>query len=290
MRNEALRWIQLSNPDSPDFATRLLALLASLQPKFVAARLRTNSIVSGGSGTWFMTQWNFGPGDSGLQTSVLTDQIQYSCLADLTDPCKNVKAVWDNFPADPYPPPLPESYPFDYSQNFPGILSPSQSNPVGAAGAGTLSIPNGLAHPTTAARDVLAMQQCFFCHGGETSAVFTHLLNHDGSLAQDTSCFIAGKNGVARPTFKQLLQLDSSATCPVTVQFMAPRGIGCKSDAVTPSCSAGLLTETRNFQELARRAMHMSMLLLENHGRFPLRVFQRFQTKSLANYGAQMVH
>ena len=294
---EAQQWAQLSNASAtPNFAAGLLSLLKTLQPKIVSARIRTNSIVSAGTANWFMTQWNFGPNESGLQPGSLTDQIVYRpCLISPTagtpaDPCANLSAVWNHFPPDPIKPPLPDAYPFNYSQAYPKILSGAGYNPVGAAGSATLSIPNGLAHPTTAARDVLAMQQCFFCHGGETQTVFTHVLGHDGTLAHDVSCFLGGKNGVAKPTFAQLNDGDTSTTCAVSIQFMAPSGISCASDTVSPACAAGLLTETRNFQEIARRTSHLATLLLQNGNRLSADQFASFQAKSLANSGAHMAH
>lgn len=187
--------------------------------------------------------------------------------------------MWNGFP-DPPPELPPDSYPVDYSNLYSDLLT------SGAPYVGqhpdppflSLSIPSGLAHPSRAARDVLAMQQCIFCHRAETNNDFTHVKNHDGTAIQDLSCFLTGASGIVRPTFKQLA--DSSATCPAQVQFSV-----CVS---ATSCAP--VKETRQFHELARRASYLATLLLTNDGRVPDGQFRSFQNLLLKNYGTRMVH
>ena len=141
---------------------------------------------------------------------------------------------------------------------------------------------------------MIAMQQCMFCHGAETGNNFVHVISRSGSSTRSgLSCFLAGPGGNHfRHPFRQLQGEDRSAMCAVRVEFPAAGEVDYGDLEVRPCGSERC--ESRYFNELARRGVHMAGLLLRQDedrvAMLPPQQFRIFRNLLVGSYATRMTH
>ena len=247
---------------------------------------------------WTLTQWNFGPKMDPAKPAQLTDEVLKPCQ-DLTDKhCAKwaeYTKFWESFPTNAQP--LPEVWPIRDA----GLLSSTVSYPADKSHSprSSLSIPGGLKNLTNGigyARDVIALQQCSFCHGAETNTDFVHVAARQSeSTRSGLSCFLAGKGGEnPKLTYRQFREHDASVYCEAKIKFIAPPTADFHGLDVKP-CKPGSneRCETRLFHELARRTSHLAAALLPEPApvsESELEKFRVFRRDLIVSYATRLTH
>ena len=114
--------------------------------------------------------------------------------------------------------------------------------------------PLGVCDANPTIRNILALQQCSYCHTSETNTDFTHVGNRLTTQTKSPlSKFLTG--GSAQPALEQLFFGDTGLF-PVQVKYQT------YTAATGGSCTAPTTrTVQRNFNDLARRALFLSAVL-----------------------------
>jgi hypothetical protein len=135
------------------------------------------------------------------------------------------------------------------------LEKPSLGYGILRQGMGT---PPGVCNASEAVRNVLALQQCSWCHTTETKTQFAHLPNR---LPQDSSVpsgFLVGKGNNLHPSLTDLYYGHENVVWPVTIPYTTYGG--------PPSCqtqAANLANAVRKFHDVARRTLFLAAVQVE---------------------------
>ena len=285
LRRLAKDWYALSSLKGVPFLSKLKSI--TTERKIAYARLRTN-FNPPGHGQWSLAQWEFRSGSNDQKP--LTDQVYSDCTESLTageptrpQDCTQFKDVWVALLSEKSPlPHLPFSWPIIYPKLVPTTMSYGEAD--------ILPVPEGLgpaAVPAQAprildARDLLAVQQCSFCHGSETDTNFTHVGEKRPDGTRELSKFLTGTN--PKPPFAQYCSNDPSQFArPVQLTFLVPPSLSPNKE----------LSETRYFHDFGRRMMSLATILLEppkGSSRTATVEFQAFRLALIRNYAPHAIH
>ena len=239
--------ISTANGDAAVAARLKIALEKSGYKVFSDFRLRANHEVAGSA--WRMWQWDLKRGVKAVP-GVLTDQIRSEYSNGMVD-SPAWQSVWHRAAetigfarhieiAEGFQQELSKVSPVEYGPNDKGMPVPPS-----LCGSGS---------DVSAIRDVLSLQQCTFCHRGETGTRFTHISNRNTGEDATLSAFLgggskAGGGKVLRPDLQALLSGDPVVIPAVTV-------------TLPDSCHTGKKPERqRQFHDLARRTLFLAALL-----------------------------
>jgi hypothetical protein len=250
-RTLAGNWQALSA--SAQFSTDLSELVAAqLSKTLTFARLRTNMRLIEGKTDWTLVQWVF-QANSFAQTP-LTDQILHTCVnaPPYTVPpgCANYLPIWSQYAqaGSPKQWPISDSNMLEQTLSF----SPVMGMPA----------PASICNPDLTARNVLALQQCSYCHGAETTTDFRQIRQHALQPSQGSatlSCFLTGKADATdskKAAYQELIEPEPSNSCQVPVSFSAHLPA-----APDGSCAPQTLRQVRIYSDLARRLAHLGAVL-----------------------------
>jgi|GEM_PF-4147260 len=237
-RNLAVQWAYLSSCSPVQFDTCLTkTAMAQFQGNFAYTRVRVNQDFDDHDGRWNMAQWVFKP--SGFSRAPLDDQMEKDCA--VSSHCVEFRREWDGLAGHsaatrwPLPPAL-----LALSRVYSPLFSPGGLPPT--VGMTALDKRCGDAR----VRNILALQQCTFCHAGETNTEFMHVRNRKwGESRAELSKFVAGAGTVPQARVP-LGSIGSQA-------YMAKVLVG----------GCGSTPITRTFYDLARRRLFLSAVLAD---------------------------
>jgi hypothetical protein len=135
--------------------------------------------------------------------------------------------------------------------------------------------PSGICNATGLTRNVLALQQCTWCHTSETGTSFTHLQNRAPDSPSLPSAFPVGPDQTdgttLHPSLLDLYYCNAKSVSSANVSYTTYTG-GFSNSCMT---SSGV-NETHRFHDVARRTLFLASLLAEpdnNRGRSPADTF-----------------
>jgi hypothetical protein len=292
LRQLAQDWYDLSKLSGDPYLAKLKGIVAASSIDLV--RLRTNAnLVNHPGAPWSFAQWEFAPGS--YKQTMLTDQIYQNCtkwpsVSQAPGTCQHYKDVWSGLLAQPqlplywhilYPELMPQTIDYDNGDSLNGKMS-------------GMPIPNDLGvTPTCEARDLLAVQQCSWCHGAETKTVFTHVGNKLSATKRDLSLFLRGNK--TKPSYVDYNNPNSGVFNKVDLIFETPLGINCKEPVTSGGQNGGLhfMCETRSYHDLGRRMMSLASILVsqpQNTKMMDPTTFRDLRAALIDSYAPHMVH
>lgn len=234
-------WLKLST-DTVDKPIDLLnqALLASRLDNSGFVRLRMNRGTAGGA--WELSQWNFQVKGSLTLAPTLDDQINLAILA------ARLKDAWPTQP--------PSADTLDISIPAGLQAPPRMKYTLLETGMQT---PQGLCttEPDTT-RNILAIQQCSFCHNIETGATFQHIANPQSGSSAVLSAFLTGGTPTL-PTVESLyFATNNAGYSSAKFNYQKYGGQNCGQLQSQPI--------ERKFNDLARRALFLAAVIAAKQG------------------------
>jgi hypothetical protein len=252
----ALKWMAITTaPDANDVENYLPFLMAAIREgnleRTPIVRLRMNRNLT--DAEWGLSQWEFRPQLApkvNFFSAPLNDQIEsrFRTAAPNSRLSKIYLSLWTpqiQLPGDGYNIPI--------AQN---LLGPSETSYTDQI----LEGPPGMCSVDSGTRNIIAMQQCSFCHTGETGAKFTHISNRIPNTAAKAgtssvlSDFLVGKTPGKLPSIAQIWTTSNDAFSSV---FVRPATTGPDGKP----CPVKLPPSQRLFNDLARRALFLSAVL-----------------------------
>jgi hypothetical protein len=225
------------------------------RPRLVRIRLNRGISKDSDSPRWQFFQWSFRTSEDSLGRlqmpvpAALDDQISDEQEA-IGDEKPGYLKLWDT-------PDVPQLIPIPTA-----LLA---FNTMYHARDFGLSTPVAIKNPSARIRDILALQQCTFCHTVETGTKFQQVTNrtHDGSST--LSSFLIGNNQ-PKPTLADLQDPNSPALDRFCLSYCTSSDRPAKACPMPPadSCQAAglkLSGEQRYFHDLGRRMLFMAALL-----------------------------
>lgn len=237
-RDLAQGWRDLPDTGDGTFPARLSSLLQSTRYEESAdARIRLNYEFGR---RWRFVEWDFSASSPGTRNAYLEDQVNQTLMKP-----GNVaySALWAN----------------DVGPELERICIPKAlMGGDGLYDRELLEPPGGArAYPIT--RNVLALQQCRYCHTVESQTDFQHIKNRLPMENSKISGFLLGSPGYRSdipplPTLAQLYTAESR--CILTVDL-------CKTDPAL-NCKSRPIDQRNNirrYHDLARRALFLATVL-----------------------------
>lgn len=242
-RGLAQRWKDLPAVTDGSFPDKLSNLLeATHYRESVSGRIRLNYDIQR---SWRFLEWDFpdlknAPGDPNpkLEDQVNSDYMSPDNKAYLALWTNNVQAAQERIL-------IPESLLGGDGTYQSDILRPPDS---------------GHAYPIT--RNVLALQQCRYCHTDESNTLFVHIQNRQPNDNSQLSGFLLGTQKYASvipqlPTIEQLYaQPEPKPILTVKIPCDVYQGPGCTSGPIT-----------RRYHDLARRGLFLATVLASDNPR-----------------------
>ena len=263
----AQTWSGLSSASDDLYASQLAGALRasglSLDPdparrtRVVRVNSRMNHALA--AGPWLLSQLVLDPAsqDPAARTAFARAKLNDQIRGDLApDAWVNLwqqaqSAIQSGKLAYPIPDNLLENSSLTYNILF-------QDGPSGIEVALGMGTPPGVCNASEAVRNVLALQQCSWCHTTETKTQFAHLPNR---LPQDSSVpsgFLVGKGNNLHPSLTDLYYGHENVVWPVTIPYTTYGG--------PPSCqtqAANLANAVRKFHDVARRTLFLAAVQVE---------------------------
>jgi hypothetical protein len=226
-----------------------VALKESCYQDSPLVRLRVNRSVDGP--VWGFFQWEFDARTGQFAAKPLNDQICQGYIKAPPDSAlyKRYVQLWMLDASAPPPTSIPIA----------ADLLESSGVKYTTGGMG-LATPKGLCDSSLHARNILALQQCTFCHSAESQTPFTHIGNRSRSDSSPLSSFLVGdtsrKAGSQLPNLRDLYYALPDAAFPVYVNYLkSVKGQSGLCDSQESSHT------TRYFSDLARRALFLSAVI-----------------------------
>jgi len=239
------KWASLSPLDQNKLGTEISTITSDQLRDPKTARLRTNSSLGGSGGVWRMAQWKF---DSTFPNpAALDDQIcaKYVNGTANREERERFAAIWRNYTGELH---------VDVRSLVEPSLAKYENTKVVDSPRESCGMPTGMGveNPNPTARNVLSLQQCTFCHSGETGTDFMHIQNRDpGKLKAELSPFLVGKGS--------RLALDVIKRGDANFEPRVVFNTNVAKDG--PYCNGKTDKTTRKFNDLARRRLFMWVAL-----------------------------
>ena len=140
-----------------------------------------------------------------------------------------------------------------------------------------MPMPLGFCRASDTVRQVLALNQCRWCHATETGTTFTHIANRPANGSSQLSSFLVGPANVMRPKLEDLYNGNETVVKKVSVSYEKFSTKGCTTMVHVDKGSVS------KFHDIARRTLFLAALLhpfvLPDRGGTP--VAQQFSSRSI---------
>ncbi len=265
----AKKWQALSAVTGDDYLSQLKAALK--ESRFESSdyiRIRTNRALE--DELWRVTEWDLEPRRLPKSVSALFEQINPKYSEAPYDPrdVKNkgpaavYRSIWNASTA-------PGGVSMKLPRGMPNDIFPLSLN-YDFRDLTLMGTPQGLCGASPKVRNVLALQQCSWCHSSETGTrQFVHIANRQPRTSSALSTFLTGTKlapgatSIPLPSMEDLYYADKADTAAVPGSYCTyvsdsiisdPRGQCLK--VTTPPAP------NRRFNDLARRALFLAEVLL----------------------------
>jgi hypothetical protein len=261
-------WRDTADFSDPKFLTSLnKALKASGLERSRYARLRTNRSLGG---QWKMDEWLFKPGVKPFAAVPLEYQIPKALVdGPYASPPSTLQGLYLNLFS-------PSADRKVSSIRVPEELFTMSDGCVYGSTRGVcygidsgMPTPPGVCGVSPEARNIIALQQCTYCHTTETGTTFTHIGNHPRGTRPVISAFLnggpllEGSQVLRKPTIGELLNASDSkifTSVKVTYETWLPDANGsCQQAPMVPANNAPYTM--RRFYDLGRRALFLASVI-----------------------------